>query len=55
MLIGLGQAAFFELIAALKWGLGAKDRAEWLDRAARGLGKTFWWGPFKIQFYGRTA
>ena len=26
-----------------------------LDRAARGLGKVFWWGPFKIHFYGLTA
>ena len=26
-----------------------------LDRAARGLGKTFWFGPFKINFYGRSA
>ncbi|MDR7230055.1 hypothetical protein J2X45_001136 [Caulobacter sp. BE264] len=55
MVIGLGQAAAFGLIAAVKWAVRAKDRAEWLDRAARGLGKTLWWGPFKIQFYGRTA
>lgn len=55
MLIGVGQAAVFGLVAAVKWAVRAKDRAEWLDRAARGLGKTFWWGPFKIQFYGRTA
>ena len=55
MVIGLGQAAVFGAVAALKWLVRARDRAEWLDRAARGLGKTFWWGPFKIQFYGRTA
>jgi succinoglycan biosynthesis protein ExoM len=55
MVIGLGQVAVFGLVAGFKWLSRAKDRAEWLDRAARGLGKTFWWGPFKIQFYGRTA
>ena len=55
MAIGVGQAAVFGLVAGFKWLTGAGDRAEWLDRAARGLGKTLWWGPFKIQFYGRTA
>jgi glycosyltransferase involved in cell wall biosynthesis len=55
MVIGLGQAAVFGAVAGFKWLTRAKDRAEWLDRAARGLGKTFWWGPFKIHFYGRTA
>ncbi|MBO9544355.1 glycosyltransferase family 2 protein [Caulobacter sp.] len=55
MVIGLGQAAVFGVVAGFKWLTRAKDRAEWLDRAARGLGKTFWWGPFKIHFYGRTA
>ena len=55
MLIGLAQGAVFGFVAGFKWLTRAADRAEWLDRAARGLGKTFWWGPFKIQFYGRTA
>ena len=55
MVIGLGQAAIFGAVAGFKWLIRAKDRAHWLDRAVRGLGKTFWWGPFKIQFYGRTA
>jgi len=55
MAIGVVQAVVFGAVAGLKWLTRAKDRAEWLDRAARGLGKTFWWGPFKIQFYGRTA
>lgn len=55
MTIGLAQAAVFGVVAGFKWLTRAPDRAEWLDRAARGLGKTFWWGPFKIQFYGRTA
>ncbi len=55
MVIGLAQGAVFGLVAGLKWLTRAGDRAEWLDRAARGIGKTFWWGPFKIHFYGRTA
>ncbi|MET3664833.1 glycosyltransferase family 2 protein [Caulobacter sp. 1776] len=55
MVIGVGQALAFGVVAGFKWLTRAGDRAEWLDRAARGLGKTFWWGPFKIQFYGRTA
>jgi hypothetical protein len=37
------------------WALRRRDRAAALDRAARGLGKTFWWGPFRLNFYGRTA
>ena len=55
MVIGLGQAAVFGAVAAVKWLIGAPDRAQALDRAARGLGKTFWFGPFKINFYGRSA
>ncbi|MFI4933922.1 MAG: glycosyltransferase [Caulobacterales bacterium] len=54
MIIGLAQAAIFGLIAAGKWLLRAPDLAQTLDRAARGLGKALWWGPFKINFYGRT-
>ena len=52
MAVGVIQAAGFGLLAAVKWLTGAQDRAEMLDRAARGLGKTLWWGPFKIAFYG---
>jgi hypothetical protein len=55
MAIGVGQAAVFGAVAGLKWLTKAGDRADWLDKAARGLGKTLWWGPFKIHFYGRTA
>lgn len=55
MAIGLAQATVFGAVAGLKWLTRARDRADWLDKAARGLGKTLWWGPFKIQFYGRTA
>lgn len=55
MAVGVVQAAVFGAVAGLKWLTRAGDRADWLDRAARGLGKTLWWGPFKIQFYGRTV
>lgn len=55
MAIGVGQAAVFGAVAGFKWLTRSSDRADWLDKAARGLGKALWWGPFKIQFYGRTA
>ncbi|MDO8411114.1 MAG: glycosyltransferase family 2 protein [Phenylobacterium sp.] len=52
---GLVQATVFGLLAGLKWIVRAPSFAATLDRAARGLGKTLWWGPFKIEFYGRSA
>jgi glycosyltransferase involved in cell wall biosynthesis len=55
MLVGLAQTAVFGPLALAKWALRRPDRAAALDRAARGLGKTFWWGPFRLNFYGRTA
>jgi len=55
MAVGLAQAAGFGLAAGAGWIARVPGRAELLDRAARGLGKTLWWGPFKIRFYGRTA
>ena len=55
MAIGVGQAAFYGVIALAQWIVRAPDRAFSLDRAARGLGKTFWWGPFRIRFYGQPA
>ena len=55
MLVGVVQAAGFGLLAAAQWVARAPGRAEMLERAARGLGKTFWWGPFKIRFYGQSA
>ncbi|MFI4974385.1 MAG: glycosyltransferase family 2 protein [Caulobacterales bacterium] len=55
MAIGLAQALVFGALAAAKWLVRAPDRAFALDRAARGLGKCFWWGPFKIRFYGLPA
>jgi glycosyltransferase involved in cell wall biosynthesis len=55
MAVGLVQGVVFGVIALFKWLVSAPDRAEALDRAARGLGKTFWGGPFKIAFYGLPA
>ena len=55
MLIGVGQAAVYGLQAGLLWLMRSPRWPAVLDRAARGLGKTFWFGPFKIGFYGRSA
>jgi succinoglycan biosynthesis protein ExoM len=33
-------------------GFQTPRRAFALDRVARALGKVFWWGPFKLRFYG---
>lgn len=55
MAIGFAQACVFGLLAGVKRLTGAKDYAFVLDRAARGLGKMLWWGPFKIHFYGLRA
>jgi succinoglycan biosynthesis protein ExoM len=55
MAVGLVQAAAFGALALVKRIVGAGDYAFTLDRAARGLGKTLWWGPFKIAFYGLRA
>jgi hypothetical protein len=50
--VGLGQTVVYGAVAALKWLARAPDRAEALDRAARGLGKVLWFPPFKPRFYG---
>ncbi len=55
MIQGVAQAGVFGVVAAAQWAVGAPRRAFALDRAARGLGKTFWWSPFKIRLYGRSA
>ena len=55
MALGLAQALAFGAYAAVKWLLRSPSFAFTLDRAARGLGKTLWWKPFKIQFYGLTV
>ena len=55
MMIGIAQTVVFGLSAGVQRLIGAPSYAAYLDRAARGLGKIFWWGPFKIAFYGRMA
>lgn len=55
MMIGVAQAGLFGLLAGLQWLVRSPRFAFTLDRAARGLGKILWWGPFKIRFYGLRA
>ncbi|HEX4199421.1 MAG TPA: glycosyltransferase family 2 protein [Caulobacteraceae bacterium] len=55
MVLGVIQALVFGAYAAVKWLLRSPSFAFSLDRAARGLGKTLWWKPFKIRFYGLSA
>lgn len=55
MVIGMLQAGVFGLLAGLQGLVRSPRFAFTLDRAARGLGKTLWWGPFKIHFYGLRA
>jgi succinoglycan biosynthesis protein ExoM len=55
MVQGLAQAAVYGLVAAMQWPIRAPNRAFTLDKAVRGLGKTFWWGPFRLRFYGLPA
>src|SRR5580698_1395947 len=55
MVLGVAQALAFGAYAGVKWLLRTPSFAFSLDRAARGLGKTLWWKPFKIRFYGLTA
>jgi len=50
--VGVGQTAVYGSIAVAKWVLRRPDRCQALDRAARGLGKVFWFPPFKPRFYG---
>ena len=55
MAVGFGQALVFGAIAAMKWAMGASDRAIPLDRAVQGLGKIFWFSPFRVGIYGAAA
>jgi len=53
--IGLIQSAVLGPYAALQWLTRSPHRAFAFDRAARGLGKVLFGGPFKQRFYGRTG
>ena len=55
MAIGAAQTGVFGLVAAWQWLIRAPHRAFAFDRAARGLGKVLFGGPFKQRFYGRSA
>jgi hypothetical protein len=52
MLIGAGQAVVWGMAALALSLVGNTRRAEMLDRAARGLGKVFWFKGLEPQFYG---
>lgn len=52
MVIGAGQAAVYGAVAAACWLARSPARADWTDRAARGLGKLFWMKAFEPRFYG---
>ncbi len=53
MAVGLGQAVIYGSAASFSALLRRDDRAFWYDRAARGIGKVFWWRGF--EFYGTAA
>jgi succinoglycan biosynthesis protein ExoM len=55
MAIGAAQTGVFGLFAAWRWLTRSPHRAFAFDRAARGLGKVLFGGPFKQRFYGRIA
>ncbi|MBW3616157.1 MAG: glycosyltransferase [Proteobacteria bacterium] len=52
MAIGAMQTAVFGAAAAALWLLRRPERADMLDRAARGLGKVLWMPRFEPRFYG---
>ena len=52
MVVGAGQAVVFGVVAGVQWLARRPARAEWTDRAARGLGKLFWMKPFEPHLYG---
>ena len=53
--VGVVQTVIHGVPGVVKYLIGAPGAADSLDRAARGLGKTFWGGPMKIAFYGPNA
>lgn len=52
MAVGAVQAAGAGSVAGVLWALRRRERALWLDRAARGLGKVLWTERFVPRFYG---
>ena len=51
---GIVQVGLFGALAAAQWAIRSPRLAFTLDRAAKGLGKVLWGGPFAIQFYGHS-
>jgi succinoglycan biosynthesis protein ExoM len=52
---GVVQAGLFGAAAAVQWLTRSPRLAFTLDRAAKGLGKVLWGGPFAIHFYGHRV
>jgi cellulose synthase/poly-beta-1,6-N-acetylglucosamine synthase-like glycosyltransferase len=50
---GLIQAGLFGIASLILFAIRHPRRAFVLDKAARGLGKTLWFPPFKMKFYGQ--
>ena len=53
MVQGLVQAGIFGVVSLAMFAIRHPRRAFFLDKAARGLGKTLWFPPFKMKFYGQ--
>jgi succinoglycan biosynthesis protein ExoM len=51
---GLVQAGIFGAASLVLFAIRHPRRAFFLDKAARGLGKTLWFAPFKMKFYGQA-
>ena len=54
MVIGAGQTVVYGAVAAGQWIVGGSRRADWTDRAVRGLGKVFWMECFEFKLYGQA-
>lgn len=53
--VGLGQTLVYGGLATGLCLIRHPKRAYWLDKAAQGLGKILWFGPFELKFYGTYA
>lgn len=55
MMRGLLQIALMAPLGAFLWVIRHEKRAWAFDKLMRGLGKVFWFGPFRQTFYGAAA
>jgi succinoglycan biosynthesis protein ExoM len=55
MLRGITQAVVLAPLALVLTLIGHERRAWAYDKMLRGLGKVFWFGPFKVALYGEAA